>query len=317
MAVFTPITHDQLAAFLENYSLGALESFAGISSGTQNTNYHVRTTGGRYVLTIFEPWANHAALPFVFDFTRHVADAGINCPRAMADAQGRIFGEIAGRRAALITCLEGRSLPAGDISPDACAQVGALVARLHIAARDFPQAQPNYMGLPVWREIAARCIPRADEVEPGLAGLIAAELEAIGRGWPRDGLPRAVVHTDIFPDNVFFRDGRLDGLIDFYFACTDFLAYDLMMTVNAWCFDEAHAFAPARYDALMAAYEEKRPLEAAERAMLPLMGRAAALRILLTRLNDWLFHNPDDMVTPHDPRAYSARLRFHREREVS
>lgn len=312
MAVFTPISRAHLLDFLDDYDLGTLESFQGIMSGTQNTNYHVYTSRGHFILTLFEPWGNLQALPFVFSFTRHLGQEGIRCPRALINAQGEMFGEIADRKAALVTFLDGQALALTEIGPEHCSQIGDLVACMHVAARGFKETRPNALGLPVWKEIAARCAPRADEVEPGLAAFIAAELDALEREWPSDGLPRAVVHTDIFADNVFFRGGKLHGVIDFYFACTDFLVYDLMMAVNAWCFDTAHRFMPERYEALMNAYEEVRPLEAAERRALSLMGRASAMRILLTRLNDWLFHDPASLVTPHDPRDFVARLRFHR-----
>ena len=310
MAVYTRISRAQLLDFLEDYDLGTLESFEGIKKGVENTNYHVWTDRGHYILTLFENRVDPKDLPFFFAFTDHLNDEGIRCPRAQADLNGNIIGMLEDRSAVFSSFLEGHDLAAADIRADHCAQVGDLAACMHEAARSFEGKRPNGMGLPAWKDLAKKTKARADEAEAGLAGLIAEELAFLEKNWPKK-LPKAAIHADIFPDNVFFRKDDLFGVIDFYFSCTDFLAYDRALAINAWCFDAKNQFKPARFGALMDSYQAVRELEPAEKEALPLLCRGAAMRILMTRLHDWLFHDPESFVKPHDPREYLAKLKFH------
>lgn len=317
MAVYTRITRAQLLDFLEDYDCGTLESFEGIQRGVENTNYHVYTDKGHYILTLFENRVNAADLPFFFSFMDHLGSKGIRCPHALKNNEGEIIGLMEDRVAALISFLDGRDIEPADIRADHCAQVGDLVACLHEAAVDFTGQRANTMGLSAWKALADKTRARADEVMPGLAKMIDEELVYIEKNWPDEAdLPRRVVHADIFPDNVFFRDGNLYGLIDFYFSCTDFLVYDLALAINAWCFDTARQFKSARFSALIDSYQAVRELGAAEKDSLNLMCRAAALRILMTRLHDWLFHDPESFVKPHDPKDYIERLKFHRHEDI-
>lgn len=314
MAVYTKISAAQLSAFLREYErAGALERFEGIEQGVENTNYRVFTDRGRYVLTLFEGRTDPAALPFFFAFCGHLAEKGVRCPLPLRARSGRAVGELAGRPAALVSFLEGASVPEAGITDGHCAQVGALAAQMHLAALDFPQERANGMGISAWKKLAEKTKGRAGEVREGLADLIADELAFLENRLPAANLPRAAVHADIFPDNVFFDGGGgLSGIIDFYFSCTETLVYDLMIAANAWCFGTDGSFRPGRFRALLESYEAARPLSGAERESLGLMGRAAALRILSTRLHDLLFHDPRDFVRPHDPAPYVERLLFHR-----
>ena len=312
MAVYTHVSEKDLAAFLQNYNLGEYVSHEGIEQGVENTNYHVFTDQGRYILTLFENRVDPFDLPFFFAFTDHLAGKGIACPETVAARNGEIILELNGRSAALITFLEGSGVDPADITPDHCAQIGTCLGEMHLAAQDFSQSRPNTVGLSEWRRLAARTRGRANEVVPGLANIIDGELDCLEQNWPLD-LPVAAVHADLFPDNVFFLNGRLSGVIDFYFTATEALAYDFAITVNAWCFDDENRLVRDRLDRLKWHYEEKRTLNARERESMPLLCRGAAMRILLTRLHDWVFHPDGALVKPKDPREYLEKLLFHRD----
>ncbi|MBS0244755.1 MAG: homoserine kinase, partial [Proteobacteria bacterium] len=215
---------------------------------------------------------------------------------------------LAGRPAALVTFLEGVGIKRP--TPDHCAAVGAALARMHLAAADFTMKRRNGLGLPDWRPLYDRFTDRADEIRPGLARLIETELTTLERSWPRS-LPSGVIHADLFPDNVFFLGDRLSGLIDFYFACTDALAYDVAVCINAWCFEADGAFNRTKARALLRAYDAVRHLTGAEREALPLLARGSALRFLLTRAYDWINTPPDALVKRKDPLEYVRRLTFH------
>lgn len=312
MAVYTHITRAQLENFLSGYDLGTLESFKGIEQGVENSNYHVFTDRGHYILTLFESRVQVSDLPFFFGLTDHLSHKGINCPHALPDKTGTIFNRIADRPAVLVSFLPGEDIVASALTPDHCAQLGAFVARLHEAVSDFKPVRANAMGLPAWKELAAQSAARAHEVEDGLADLLRNEIASIEANWPSGSeLPKRAVHADIFPDNVFFENGQISGILDFYFSCTDFLVYDLALVINAWCFDAHHNFNQKCYKSLMDAYQSLRPLTQGEADNLNLMLRAASVRIIVTRLQAWLNQNPGDIVKPKDPRDYIARLKFH------
>ncbi len=308
MAVYTEVSDEDLARFIAGYDVGPLLSYKGIAEGVENTNYLVHTGKGPFILTLYEKRVAAGDLPFFLGLMQHLAAAGITCPLPVHDRDGRMLGELAGRPAAMVTFLEGFWLR--KPRAEHCADVGAALARMHLAGRDFAIARPNALGPKGWRPLYDRFKDRADEITPGLAGIIAAELDFVDDCFPRD-LPQGVIHADLFPDNVFFLDNKLSGLIDFYFACNDALAYDIAVCLNAWCFEPDFSFNVTKGRALLRGYEEVRRLEPAERAAVPLLARGAALRFLLTRAYDWINTPKDALVKPHDPIAYLRRLRFH------
>ena len=316
MAVYTQVSDEQARTFLAGYDLGAFQRLEGIQTGVENSNFHLFTDRGRFILTLFEKRTRAEDLPFFLDFTDHLAKKGILCPNVMPDREGHMIGVAAGRPAAIISFLEGQSVTIQQITPGHCRMLGTLVGKMHLAAADFSQTRPNALSLRGWKELAQKSEDRADEVERGLAYFVETELSFLEKNWPRD-LPRSVIHADIFPDNVFFKDGALSGVIDFYFSCTDFLAYDLALVINAWCFDAAWRFDPLKFKTFMDAYNEVRPLEERERQSLSLICRGAAMRILMTRLYDWINHDPKSFVKPHDPKDYIARLRFHQNESLN
>ncbi|HUO99454.1 MAG TPA: homoserine kinase [Rhizomicrobium sp.] len=309
MAVYTEVSFEELEGFLADYDIGVPRTFKGIAEGVENSNYYLQTSAGSFILTLYEKRVRADDLPFFLGLLEHLAARGIACPlpvRSRSGAQSTILG---GRPAALLTFLDGLSLRRPEATH--CAAAGAALAEMHAAGKDFALKRPNALGHNGWRELAQACIPRAEEVEKGLAELIASSLGQLASNWP-DGLPEGVIHADLFPDNVLFIDGGVSGLIDFYFACNDALAYDLAVMLNAWCFESDAAFNVTKSKNLIAAYARKRPLSAAEREALPVLAAGAALRFLLTRLYDRLNHDPQALVRPKDPREYSKRLRFHR-----
>jgi len=308
MAVYTDVGDHEIAAFVASYGLGQVLSFKGIAEGVENTNYLVETERGWFILTLYEKRVNVAELPFFLALMEHLAGAGLNCPTPVRDVDGQNLRELASRPAALVTFLEGLSVrrPA----PEHCREVGEALARMHIAAANFPMVRRNGLGLADWRPLFERFAPRAGEIGAGLAGVIEAELDFLEGAWP-DDLPLGVIHADLFPDNVFFRNDRLSGLIDFYFACTDALAYDVAVCLNAWCFEADGAFNVTKGRALLKGYDSVRPFTEAERAALPILARGSALRFLLTRAYDWINTPPDALVKRKDPNEYTRRLRFH------
>lgn len=309
MAVYTAVDDDALTAFLARYDVGGLLSAKGIAEGVENTNYVLRTTAGTYILTLYEQRVERADLPFFLGLMSHCAASGIATPQPVAQRDGAVLGELCDRPAALVTFLDG--LACRRPEPWHCAGLGTALAAFHKAAGDYTLRRPNALGPDAWAPLFAQSRDDADSVIPGLAALVEDELSALSRLWP-SGLPEGVIHADLFPDNVFFIARDVSGLIDFYFACNDILAYDLAICINAWCFEDDGAFNVTKARALTAGYEAVRPLSAAERDALPVLCRGSALRFLLTRLHDWLRVPESAMLTPKPPRPYERRLRFHR-----
>ena len=248
-------------------------------------------------------------LPFYLGLMQHLADRGLSCPLPLARDDGAPYGRLCGRPAALISFLEGMWLrkPAATH----CRELGVALARMHIAGQDFELTRKNALALKGWVDLWDKSAARADEVQKGLESEITMELATLEDRWPVD-LPEGVIHADLFPDNVFFIGDRLSGLIDFYFACNDFLAYDLSICLNAWCFEKDGAFNVTKARALIEGYQSVRPLGEDEIEALPLLCRGSALRFFLTRLYDWLNTPAGALVVKKDPLEYLRYLRFHR-----
>jgi len=308
MAVYTDVTADDLNDFLACYDIGTLLSYKGIAEGVENSNFLVHTSGGNFILTLYDKRVAEKDLPFFPALMEHLAARGITCPQPVKNRAGGLLGRVAGRPAAIVTFLDGmwiRRPSAGH-----CAAVGEALARLHLAGADFEMNRPNALSMTHWRPLYEQAKDRGDSVRPGLCAAIAEELDALERDWPRN-LPVGVIHADLFPDNVFFLGDNLSGLIDFYFACTDTLAYDVAICLNAWCFEPDHSYNVTKGRALLREYAKVRDLSAAECAALPVLARGAAMRFLMTRLVDWLAVPNGALVKPKDPLEYFRKLRFH------
>lgn len=308
MAVFTHVPRPEIERALAGYPIGALIDFKGAPDGIENTTYFLRTTAGRFVLTLFEKRANEADLPFFLALMRHLARKGFPAPLPVADLRGAEIGRLCGRPAAIFTFLPGAQRMNPSLAD--CAAFGRTLASLHAACADFNSTRENDLGLSGWRRLADACATRADELAPDLSALILDETAFLTANWPAE-LPSAAVHVDLFPDNVFFMGDDVSGVIDFYFSCTDFLAYDLAVTLNAWS-SNAGRFDDDKASALLGAYEARRPLSFDEKTALPLLLRGAALRFLLTRLYDALHPQPNAIVRAKDPLEYRDVLLAHR-----
>ena len=300
MSVYTPVTEAELAAWLGNYSVGTLAALEPIKAGIENTNYFVTTSQGRYVLTLFERLPAEE-LPFYLDLMAHLARHGIPCPAPIADLQDRYLQHLNGKPAALVTRLPGRSLE--NPGERECGELGALLARMHLAGRSFAAYLENPRGPKWWRFAAREVLPylKKDQVE-----LLEKELQfQAAQRFP--DLPRGPVHADLFRDNTLFEKGRISGVIDFYFAGVDCLLYDVAVCANDWCLTDASIDA-ARTRALLAAYQDVRAFTPLEKAAWPAMLRAAALRFWLSRLHDFHLPRPGMLVHAHDPEHFRRIL---------
>jgi homoserine kinase type II len=308
MAVYTDVSAEELTAFLSGYELGDLLAYKGIAEGVENSNFLVHTTSGNFILTLYEKRVAVADLPFFLALMEHLSRRGITCPQPVKNRAGETLGKVAGRPAVIVTFLDGVWVR----RPNAihCAAVGKALAQLHLAGTDFALKRSNTLSVEGWGPLFAGTDGRGDRLHPGLSHTIERELAILERDWPRD-LPQGVIHADLFPDNVFFLGTELSGLIDFYFACTDTLAYDVAVCLNAWCFEPDHSYNVTKGRALLTNYIRTRALSAAEWAALPLLARGAAMRFLLTRLVDSLNVPPGALVRPKDPLEYFRKLRFH------
>jgi homoserine kinase type II len=308
MAVFTEVSLDELEAVLARYDVGRPVSFKGIAEGVENSNFQLLTDRGAFILTLYEKRVRGDDLPYFLTLMDNLAARGVPCPVPVRDRAGQTSFQLNRRPAALLTFLQGLSVRRPQIAH--CAEAGAAIAGVHQNCADFPLVRPNGLGPEGWKNLADAIGEQADSVEQGLAAMIAQILARFERDWPRD-LPAGVIHADLFPDNVLFLDNRISGLIDFYFACNDFFAYDVAVMLNAWCFEDDGAFNHTKGHALLAAYRRVRELSSAECDALPILAQGAALRFLLTRLYDWLNPDPQALLRPKDPREFVRRLRFH------
>ncbi len=301
MSVFTPVSRTELDTFLNDYDLGPVTEFEGIESGIENTNFFVSTARGRYVLTLFEQHEAEA-MPYFIDLMAWLNEHDIPCAHPIPDRNGTMLKTLNGRPAALVQRLEGSS----DLQPDeaACATIGESLARLHLAAENFPGRRDNDRGPRWWREMGEKLMPHLSKQD---AALLQNELRFQGLFRFAD-LPRGVIHADLFRDNVLWKDGQLSGILDFYYACNDALLYDLAVTVNDWCSREDGSLDFDRAMALLRAYHAARPLTSIERGAWPVMLRAAALRFWLSRLRDAYFPRPAQIVHVKDPETFKRIL---------
>ena len=309
MAVYTDITDAELEAFLADFDLGEALSCKGIAEGVENSNFLVETTAGRFILTIYERRVREAELPFFLGLMQWLAKHGFPCAEPMAGRDGRLYREIRGKPAALVGFMNGLSVRRPSVAH--CREAGEGLAWLHLAADGFPIRRDNDLGQDAWAPMFARLGPAADALKPGLAAVIDRDLQSLAAGWPR-GLPEGIVHADLFPDNVFFHHGAFAAAIDFYFACDDFLAYDIAVALNAWCFEADGSFNVTCARAFISGYERRRTLSPAERDALPVLAWGAAMRFFLTRLNDWGSTPEGALVRPKDPLEYERKLAVHR-----
>ncbi|WP_062227498.1 homoserine kinase [Aureimonas frigidaquae] len=310
MAVYTEVAEGDLIQFLSRYDLGELLSYKGIAEGVENSNFLLRTSRGTFILTLYEKRVDPGDLPFFIGLMEHLAAQGLSCPLPVQPREGDRLGVLAGRPAALFTFLEG--MWTRRPTADHARQVGGALADMHRKGAGFDIPRRNALSVDAWRPLFTGCESGAEAIQPGLAAEIAQELDFLEAHWPKD-LPSGVIHADLFNDNVFFLRGTLSGVIDFYFACNDLLAYDLAICLGAWCFESDGAFNVTKGQGLIEGYAAVRPLTVAELDAIPVLARGAAMRFLLTRLYDWIHVAESSFVTKKDPREYLRKNRFYRQ----
>ena len=308
MAVYSPISENELLVFLKQYDIGSLKKFEGILEGIENTNYKIITTQNIYILTIFEKRVNLKDLPFFIKLKNHLVKKKFSCPQPIINKTGKIINTLNGKSSILISYLEGTQVDI--VSNHHCEQVGKVLSSLHKYTLDFTEKRINDMNYTQWQSIFLKCQSTNITKYKNLIPFIKKELEFLKKRWPNN-LPKGIIHADVFQDNVFFINNQFSGLIDFYFACNDFLAYDIALTINAWCFNNQSNFIQKRFISFIKGYQDQRMLSDKEKKSLSILLRGAAMRILLTRLHDQLFHPEGAFVKPKDPQEYLKILQFH------
>jgi len=315
VAVYTPVSAEALAGFLDRFDAGELVSAKGIAEGVENSNYLVDTTRDRYILTLYEKRVSADDLPFFLSLLDHLAAKGMPVPPAVSDRGGLAIQQLEGRPACLIRFLPGVSL--SHPTPAQAHSAAAMMGSMHRAVADFAPTRPNTMGVDTWRPLFERCGSDLDRIAPTLRDDLARGLDRVFEAWPADG-DRCVIHADLFPDNVLMRDDQVTGLIDFYFACTDLRLYDLAVMHSAWSFDaQSERYDPAVGLALLDGYADAYGLTGEERQHLPVLAMGACLRFALSRAWDWLNTPADALVTRKDPLAYTRRLGFYQEHGIT
>ncbi len=302
MAVYTKLNRKDVEEFVARYDIGDLKNFSGIEEGIQNTNYLIEASKGKFIQTIYETYVDTKDLPFFIALTDHLRNKGINCPVTLKDKSGVQIQNLNGKKACLISFLNGKGVT--KIEDYHLSELGSQVARMHLAVGDLHLSRKNDFGLSKWTKLLEQIGPCADEISPGLTQTIADEIYFLAANWPF-GLPGGIVHTDIFPDNVFFEGEKITGIIDFYFACTDYFAYDIAIVFNAWNIHNN----PAQQNIFLNSYEAIRPLEPEEKSALPILLRGAALRFLLTRTYDWFNTPAGAQVKRKNPMEYVEKLK--------
>ena len=310
MAVYTDINEDELTEFLSDYSIGALQSYRGIAEGVENSNFMLHTEAGRFILTLFEKRVKKEELPFYLELMNHLAGKGISCPKPVKRKDGKMIGELVGRPATIVSFLEGVWLRKPNV--EHCREVGKGMAEMHLAGLDFPLKRKNSLSIEAWRPLWNLSRGRAEELASGLVKEIDKELDYLESNWPHD-LPQGVIHADLFNDNVFFLNDHMSGIIDFYFACTDMLVYDLVIALNAWCFERDYSYNVTKSEAMLKAYCAVRPLQQNEIDNILVLARGAAIRFFLTRLYDWFNTPANSLVVKKDPLEYWRKLNFFRD----
>ena len=318
MAVYTKITKAEIERHLLNYKIGALLDFKEIVEGIDNSNFILQTTQGKFIFTIFESRINKNELPFFINFKLHLAQKGVCCPEPILNNQGLSVVDFGNKKAAIVTFLSGATLKPQDdgcysnIAPSHCFEVGKTLAKMHLAAADFEMLRKNDLGISGFEPLFLRFEDRLENYQKNLRSEILENLEFLKSAQSFD-LPSAAAHLDLFPDNVFFdENGKVSGVIDFYFAANDALIYDFAIVVNSWCFDEKNNFLAANFEQLTRGYEEVRKFLESEKDFLKTALVAAAMRFLLTRLHDMFFTPKNSLVKVKNPQEYLAKLRFFR-----
>ena len=315
MAVYTNLNEGQIIDFLKLYNIGELISFSGIIEGIENSNFHLKTSKGDFILTIFEKRVDIKDIPFFIKIMIHLNKNGYYCPKPICDKNNKFLLELAGKPTIIVNFIEGKSKQ--NITIEHCYQVGSSMGLMHFYSNDFELQRSNSLSIKGWKTLIKNCnntVPLSvlNKLQPDLINDIQNSFDFFLKFWPSD-LPKGFIHGDFFPDNVFFINDKITGVIDFYFSCTDILAYDLAIAINAWCFDKQDNFEDKKYEAIIKGYNSKRKLTNDEEFFLPLLCQAASLRFLLTRLFDWVNTPIEANVVPKNPEEYIKKHKYFKE----
>ena len=309
MAVYTQISIDELNLFLSKYNIDKINEFSGIKGGTSNSNYLLTADNKKFILTIFEERTNQENLPFYFDLMNHLNAHDIKCPEVIKDKQGNFSNSIKQKHAAITSFLTGSSLE--KIKPIHCSNLGLTIAKMHNASEKLNIKRENELGFDKLGIIIEKLKTYKKHIDDEKLKFIEDEFLFLSREINKD-LPSGIIHADLFPDNIFFEENNLTGIIDFYFSCNDFYAYEIAICLNAWCFEDSNnEFNPTKAKYLLGSYNQERKFSNEEVEALPLLARASALRYLLTRLLDFYSHEDSDLILKKDPNEYISKLRFH------
>ena len=309
MAVYTQISIDELNVFLSKYNIDNINEFSGIKGGTSNSNYLLTADNKKFILTIFEERTNQENLPFYFDLMNHLNANDIKCPEVIKDKQGNFSNSIKQKHAVITSFLTGSSLE--KIKPIHCSNLGLTIAKMHNASEKLNIKRENELGFDKLGIIIEKLKRYKKHIDDEKLKFIEDEFLFLSREINKD-LPSGIIHADLFPDNIFFEENNLTGIIDFYFSCNDFYAYEIAICLNAWCFEDSNnEFNPTKAKYLLGSYNQERKFSNEEVEALPLLARASALRYLLTRLLDFYSHEDSDLILKKDPNEYISKLRFH------
>ena len=309
MAVYTKISIDDLNLFLSKYSIDNINEFSGIKGGTSNSNYLLTADNKKFILTIFEERTNQENLPFYFDLMNHLNAHDIKCPEVIKDKQGNFSNSIKQKHAVITSFLTGSSLE--KIKPIHCSNLGLTIAKMHNASEKLNIKRENELGFDKLGIIIEKLKTYKKHIDDEKLKFIEDEFLFLSREINKD-LPSGIIHADLFPDNIFFEENNLTGIIDFYFSCNDFYAYEIAICLNAWCFEDSNnEFNPTKAKYLLGSYNQERKFSNEEVEALPLLARASALRYLLTRLLDFYSHEDSDLILKKDPNEYISKLKFH------
>ena len=307
MAVYTAVSEAEIKRIESLYGFADI-SLKPIAEGVENSNYLLSHSKAKVILTLYEQRVAKSDLPFFLGLMQHLAKKNVPCPLPILGKDGDIVHEIANKQAAIVAFLSGKSVT--RIYPEHCREVGKHLAQMHLAGEGFSIARQNALSLNAWPEMWQKIKTKAEKEWPGTAAIIDSQMQRLQSEWPKK-LQQGIIHADLFPDNVFFENEHLSGLIDFYFACNDTLAYDLAICLNAWCFEPNYEFNITKSQRMLEGYATLRPLSAQEKAAFPILCLGAAMRFLMTRMTDWLNPKPDALVTPKNPMEYFQKLKFH------
>lgn len=309
MAVYTKINKNELENFLLNYKLGKLESFRGIVEGIENTIYLIATNKGKYILTLYEKRVKEQDLPFFMNLLSSLSEQGFKCPSPIKDKEEKFINKIKSKNASLVSYIEGKSKK--NLTPLECKDIGEMSAKIHLLSQKV-KGEKNQLSVDYWKNVFNKIKKECDSIKKGLSADISTNLDFLEKNWPTN-LPKGIIHADIFPDNVLFNSNKVSGIIDFYFSCEDFFAYDVAICLNSLCFESQSTFNVTKAKNFIKGYNSIRELNKKEKEYLPILAQGAAMRFLITRVYDYLKQTNLDgaIFRTKDPVEYLKRLEFH------